>query len=168
MADTPLKGLPVEPVVIPDGVEALAEPGSFAQWVEIVKDFETTPGDVGHAFLYLAHHPIFWELRQGTDVEWYLMPGTAWYRSIEMGVWREQRTNKPLIWLEATPQRWHTDPWLEDVVAVNPSHTETLSVALDTFEESVTVLARMVHKTWGNDRESLKLPEEDPEGRWYG
>jgi hypothetical protein len=168
VTDSPLKGLPIEPVIIPDGVEAFAAPGSIAQWPEIVEDFEAKPGDFGHAFLYLAHHPIFWELRQGTDVEWYLVPGTAWYRSIEMGVWREANADKPMVWLEVVPQRWHTDPDVSQVFQVNPNHVEQLSVLADTFEQAITSLAKTVHKTWGNGRDSLKLPEEDPEGRWYG
>lgn len=165
MPDVTLKSLPIIPPVIPEDVEALTVSTLLSDWEEIVRDYEAAPGDVGHAFLYVAQHPAFWEIHEGTDVDYYLKTGAAWYRAVELGVWREARTDTPLVWMEATACRWWTDPALEDVQKANPQHAEVLGVALETYEQSLTVLAKQIHKQWGNDREFMRLPEEDPEGR---
>lgn len=158
---TPLPALGWNPPRLPDDCEAVGYDAHLEQWGDIVAAYEAAPEELDNAYLYLAQHPMFWELRQGTDVEWYLMPGTAWYRAIEMGVYRDQNTGEIQVWMEATPQRWHSDPQLNDETATGVS--AQLGVSMDTFEDAATVLARMVHDTWGNDRETLMLEE-----RWRG
>lgn len=162
---TNIKRLPLVPPALPEDVDGTIYKAILFEWHSIVVDYEDAPGDPVNAWRYLAQHPVFWEVEKGSSGPSYLLPGTAWYRAIESGFDRHGHAGVA-VWMEAVRCRWHSDPTLEEMEAADPAAVECIGVDLPTYEEALTALARRVHDTWGNDRESLKLPEL--EERWRG
>lgn len=168
--DLPVGNRPIwaVPIIYPLVPKEIKEPVAplFREWAEIVAEYEANPDDLFHAWLYLGQHPAFWDIREGTDVEYYLVPGGAWYQFIELGVEKEGKANT--VWLEISPSVWPGDPSEEEVHAAAPGVPDRhLNIKGTTYEQAVVTAAKVVHSQYGNDREFLKIPQLE-EGKWWG
>lgn len=157
---TSLRPLPITWPDVPELDDAIRE-----DWQNIVTDYETEPGNLYLAWLYLGHHPAFWG---GFDNKGEYRPvtGAAWYQSIELGVELEGEATS--IWVEIFPSLWFDDlPWEEFHAAAPGVPDWRLNIKGATYEEAVILAASIVHNQYGNDREFLKIPELE-EDKWYG
>lgn len=129
------------------------------EWTSIVSDYEDDPANVYLGWLYLGHHPMFWDARvarNGGRVEPILDFSSAWGRRQSLEVTMSQDGDGlPVVTLELEPLPWHDD-------------TDVPRIQFDgaTFETVVIDAARRVHDMFGNDREFLAADTHD--GRWYG
>jgi hypothetical protein len=124
----------------------------FNEWAEIAEAYERSPASLHEAWLYLGHHPAFWEISEGPG-GFYVATGGGWYHHrIEQGV-----NDDNSIWLEIQPALWPDDP--------EPKEGEHhLTVEAPTYEQAVRSAAALVHYTYRNDRQFLTSHLTD---KWY-
>lgn len=146
------------PITWPNIEGHIGAKDAHAEWQAIVDDYEHDPGNVFYAWLYLGHHPLFWEtqiIRDGDTITTVLNWSNAWsrYRCLEHYMAADEDGGRADHGLTIRPVHWSDDD--------NTGEVELYAV---TFEELVCDAAMAVHDTYGNDREHIT----DTTGRWYG
>jgi hypothetical protein len=124
----------------------------FQEWAGIAEAYERAPASLHEAWLYLGHHPAFWEISEGTG-GFYVATGGGWYHHrIELGV-----NDDNSVWLEIQPTLWPDDPETKE-------GEHQMGVDAPTYELAVLSAAALVHTTYRNDRQFLTRHLTD---KWY-
>lgn len=145
------------PIVWPVTDEYPQTDAARAEWEQIVGEYENNPADLYTAWLYLGHHPLFWNtrvFRDGDRVTRVLDFSSAWNRPecLELNM---ERNGATTIVLDVVPVQWDTDADIEYA---------GLTIYGTTHAEVIINGAKAVHDKYSNDREYVA----DDDGRWYG
>lgn len=146
------------PIVWPNTDEYPQTDAAHAEWEQIVTEYETNPGDMYTSWLYLGHHPLFWNtrvFRDGERVIRILDFHSAWNRPECLELNLERNRDTTTVVLDVVPVAWDDDPGVEYV---------GLTIYGTTHAEVIINGAKSVHDKYGNDREYVT----DDDGRWYG
>ncbi len=156
-----VRPLPVTAPALPGYVQGPAVP-ALSEWQGIAEAYESNPGSLRNAWLYLGHHPAFWTLSERVG-GYHVASGAGWYQAIETGV-----DEDGFVWIEVQPAYWPEDPTEEEFHAAAPHMPpHDIDICADTYELAVVYAAATVHQRYGNDREFLKIHRLNEE-RWYG
>lgn len=160
-----MKLVPVRPlpIVWPDGEGIPGYTMLMLEWQSIVTEYEANPESPAKAWRYLASHPAFWREPDGDS-----MTFAAWYGPIESG-YAEDAYGDEAFWIEMEPRLWSDDMSEDEVLALTPGlPPRCIEYQSPSHDDCLVVAASLAHERYGNDREFLKPPEPNPEGKWYG
>jgi hypothetical protein len=142
------------------------------EWARLVRNYETNPDDVHHAWWYVDMHPVFWEFTKKRHEDYpekhlaNLEHEDAWRKGWPvitphkvnpetMHVGKNRKKNTHIRW-------WYEfGPTDLSCVGCCKSHDYQLDGGGDTYEQCVLAVARKIHKYYGNDRSLV-----DAEGYW--
>lgn len=144
-------------------------------WRKTVKRYETSPGNVYHAWWYIDTHPVFWVFDKnvhGENYPWNHVSNLTHEGAFHNGwpviiphmvnpennrISRDRKKNTKLAW------------WYEfgpvDLTGGCKSLDWELEGAADSYDAAVLVIARKIHRYYGNDRRLVDSGHEYWENR---